>query len=342
MTDCSSTSGGDVFSPSASSLGNSLSPVSVGVTSELHMKCAHDPIPITHETRQNQNPFSDGNSTVADMCLQSPSSSFVSNSPSSSYHGDGQPNYRGISPYSPGDGSDVFSGVSDTTGCSPGLLSASGNQAVQFAANSPELLSSSNSPGMLSSAASLGMSPTNSPQSVTNSPALLSAANSPEQLAATGSPGLLSTASDSSFSSPNGAAQHQPNYYHDNNGAYYWEMIPGETGVGPTAHQSNYMPMNTGPGLLSYANGPGLQQPICTIMPPHSLSSQLQQAPCPTPNLSVPFSASHGIAMVTAPLSVHMRVPSSTPSTVNGTSDLQYDRDFNQLLSELDAIPFKA
>ena len=339
------------------------------------MTCAHDPIPITHETRQNQNPFSDDTSSVADTCLQSPPSSFASDSPSASCHVESQPNYRTISPYSPEEVNDVFSVVSDATSYSPGLLSARANQAQQYAANSPGHLSSTNSPGLTSCAASVGLSPTNSPgltscaasvglsptnspgllssaasvglspsnssgfQSVANSPALLSAANSPGQLTANSSPAVPSPAS--SFGSPhtNGPAQYPPNCYHDNNGMYYGDF-PNETAGGVfAAEQSNYRPLNSGPGLVSYSNVPGLQVPFGAMPPPHSLSPHQATSSAPIP--SIHCSTSNFIAMATAPTSVHMRVPSSTPSTFNSTSDLNYDVDLNRFLSELDRIPFK-
>lgn len=341
LTDCSSTSDGDTLSPLSFSMSNSLSPASVGVTSELHMSCTHDPIPITHETRRNHNPFSDGPSSVADTSLLSPPSSFVSNSPSASYHSDGQPSYRSIPPYSPEDVNNAYSGASDSS-CSPGLLSASANQALQFAANSPGLMSSTNSPGQLSSAASVGLSPSNSPryQPVANSPPLLSAANSPGQFTATSSPGRLSPASNSSSSSTNGAIEHPANYYHDNSGVYYCDFPHGTPGAVSTADQSNYRPLNTGPGLLSYANGPGIQVPLGAMPTPHSLTTHVQQIPVYNP--PVHFSTSNFIAMATAPSSMRMGVPSSTPSVVNGTSELHCDMDFSRLLSELEGIPFKA
>jgi len=376
LTDTSSTLDRDVLSPLSSSMSSSLSPASVGLTSELHMTCAHDPIPITHETRQNRNPFSDDTSSAADTCLQSPPSSFASDSPSASCHVEGQPNYRTISPYSPEDVNDVFSVVSDATSYSPGLLSARANHSQQCAANSPGHLSSTNSPnpglmssaasvglspnspGLLSSAASVGLSPTNSPgrtssavsvrlsptnssglQSVANSPALFSAANSPGQLTANSSPAVPSPASSFGSPCPNGPGQYPPNCYHDNNGMYYGDF-PNETAGGVfAAEQSSYGPLNSGPGVLSYSNVPGLQVPFGTMPPPHSLSPH--QATGSAPISSMHCSTSNFIAIATAPSSVHMRVPSSTPSTFNGTSDVNYDVDFNRFLSELDRIPFK-
>ena len=141
-------------------------------------------------------------------------------------------------------------------------------------------------------------------------------------LSTANSPGQLSPATSSGLSSTNVISLHQQNGYHGNNGMCYCDFPPDDTGAGRVIGQSHCRPINSSPGLLTYANGQ--QMPIHTTMAPQVLH----------PTITV--SASNP-----GPPSMHRGVPSLIPSSVNATYDM-HDVDFNQFLSELDSISFKA
>ena len=372
----STSSDGDMFSPAEPSPGSSTSSVSVGGASDLHTECVHDPIPIIHETRQN--PFSNANPNVKDTRQCSPVSSLMSNSTGASISASNSPELLSsavsvglLSPtnslglqstaYSPGIQSATNSpglqsttyspGLQSTT-YSPGLQSATYTNGFQSPANGPGIQSITYSPGHQSttyspghqSAYSPGHQSTYSPghqstyspglQSTYSpghqsaySPGLQSATNSPAMLSTANSPGQLSHSSSSGFSSTNVVAPHPRNGYHGNNAMCYCDFPPDDTEAGHAVGQSHCRPINSSPGLLTYANGQ--QMPIHTTMAPQALH----------PTITV--SASNHVAMVPGPPSVHRGVPSSIPSSVNATYDV-HDVDFNQFLSELDSISFKA
>ena len=146
-------------------------------------------------------------------------------------------------------------------------------------------------------------------------------------LSTANSPGQLSPATSSGLSSTNVISQHYQNGYHGNNAMCYCDFPSDDTGASHAIGQSHCRPINSSPGLLTYATGQ--QMPIHTTMAPQALH----------PTITV--SASNHVAMVPGPPSVHRGVPSSIPSSVNATYDV-HDVDFNQFLSELDSISFKA